>query len=203
MRTAADWNDILNQCGVKPTTAAIWSTVFADTINDTTFSAGDRDIPDFLGQILHESGGLEKLEENLDYTAQRLMQVWPSRFPTLSDALIYQHSPEALANKVYGGRMGNVNPGDGWTYRGRGLIGITGRDAYSWLGDLCGQDFVSVPELLSEKHFSLEACIHWWENRIPDSMLGDTVSITRKVNGGLIGLADRQKLTGLAQQALA
>ena len=202
MRTAHDWNDILVACQVRPTTAAIWSTVFADTIHADTFSAGDSDIEYFLGQILHESQLLEKLEENMDYSAPRLMQVWPNRFPTLSDALIYAHSPEALANKVYGGRMGNMSAGDGWLYRARSPIGVTGKDAYAALGDLCGQDFVGLPDLLLQPHFGLEACIHWWENRIPDSMLGDTVQVTRRVNGGDIGLSDRERLTDEAIKAM-
>jgi putative chitinase len=203
LRTAAQWSVELVQCQVKPATAAKWSVVFENTIRVGTFSRGDEDIKYFLGQILVESARLEKLEENLDYSAERLIQVWPSRFPTLGDARFYAHSPEALANKVYGGRMGNVNPGDGWRYRGRSPICVTGLDAYRALGELCGQDFVSVPDLLVQPHFALEAAIHWWENRIPDSMLGDTVQITRRVNGGLIGLADRQHLTDAAGQALA
>lgn len=202
MRTASDWNSILIQCQVKPATAAAWSSVFADTIHPDTFSKGDEDIQYFLGQILHESALLEKLEENLNYSAERLMAVWPHRFPKLADALPFAHNPEALANWVYGGRMGNDQPGDGWLYRGRSPIGVTGKDAYIRLGALCGQDFVSVPDLLCQPHYSLEACIHWWEDRIPDSMLGDTVKVSRRVNGGDIGLTEREKLTDEAGRAL-
>lgn len=204
MRTAHDWNDILVACQVRPVTAAIWSEVFADTIHDDTFSRDDDDLQYFLGQILHESQMLERMQENLDYAhAERIQAVWPTRFPTLTDARFYVHNPEALANKVYGGRGGNSAPGDGWLYRARGFPGITFKDGYAHLGDLIGQDLVGVPDLLLEKHYALEAGIHWWEDRIPDSFLGDTVRVSKRVNGGVIGLADRQRITDLAGKALA
>ena len=202
-RTAADWNHILIQCRVKPTIAAAWSVVFADTIKPGSFNQGDAELDDFLGQILHESHGLSQFCENLNYSPERLCQVWPTRFRTLADARPYARNPEALANKVYGGRMGNVEPGDGWRFRGRAPIQITGRDNYAFVGDLMGQDLTVMPELLEQPRFALEACILWWEDRIPDSMLGDPERITKRVNGGLIGLADREQLTALAGEALA
>src|SRR5256885_1044045 len=93
----------------------------------------------FLAQILHESGGLTIAEENLDYSARRMTQVWPRRFPTLADAAPYAHNPRTLAAKVYNGRMGN-RPGsdDGYSYRGRGLMQTTGRENYARMGRLCG-----------------------------------------------------------------
>lgn len=84
----------------------------------------------FLAQVGVESGGLARVEENLSYSAERLMTVWPSRFKTLAAAQAYARNPEALANKVYGGRMGSTQPGDGWRYRGRGLKQLTGRNNY-------------------------------------------------------------------------
>ncbi len=81
----------------------------------------------FMAQILHESGAFTILDENMNYTAKRMMQVWPSRFKTLASAQPFANNPEKLANKVYGGRMGNVDPGDGWKYHGRGLLQLTGR----------------------------------------------------------------------------
>jgi putative chitinase len=202
MRTTEDWTRILRLCGVRNLTATLWAPVFADTIRDDTFSAGDADLQPFLGQILHESSWLTRLEEGLSYSAERLMQVWPRRFPTLGDAYPYEHNPEALANRVYGGRMGNVNPGDGWAFRGRTPIQITGRGAYAVVGGLMGQDLEANPELLDQPHFALEACIHWWEQRIPDDVLGDTEKVTRLVNGGEIGLAEREKLTDLVGEVL-
>jgi putative chitinase len=202
-RTPQEWNQILIRCKVKPTIAAVWSVVFADVIKADSFSQGDMELDDFLGQILHESHGLSQFCENLNYSPERLCQVWSSRFPTLADARPYARNPEALANKVYGGRMGNVEPGDGWRFRGRAPIQITGRANYAFVGDLMGQDLTVMPELLEQPRFALEACVLWWEDRIPDSMLGDPEKVTKRVNGGLIGLADREYLTELAGEAIA
>lgn len=202
-RTPQEWNQILIRCKVKPTIAAAWSVVFADVIKAESFSQGDMELDDFLGQILHESDRLQALTENMSYSAERLCKVWPGRFPTLADARPYARNPEALANKVYGGRMGNKAPGDGWKFRARTPIGITGYDNYAFVGELMGQDLTVMPELLEQPRFALEACILWWEDRIPDSMLGDPEKVTKRVNGGLIGLADREYLTELAGEAIA
>lgn len=201
--TAADWCRILIACHVKPATAARWADVFADVVKPGTFSQGDAEIDDFLGQVLHESAGLERMQEGLSYSEERLTAIWPSRFPTKADARPFARNPEALANRVYSGRMGNTEPGDGWRYRGRGPIQLTGKSNYSAVGDLIGQDLVSLPELMEQPRYALEATIAWWEDRIPDGMLGDPEKITRRVNGGLIGLADREELTAIAGRALA
>jgi putative chitinase len=113
----------------------------------------------------------------------------------------------AIANIVYGGdwgrkNLGNVAPGDGWIYRGRGPIQITGRANYERVGDLIGQNLVGVPDLLSQPRFALDACIAWWEDGIPDSMLGETTSIRKRVNGGTLGLAEVQALTIKVKAAL-
>lgn len=201
--TADEWREVLIKCGVKIVTATRWADVFADVVKVGSFSKEAEEIDDFLGQILHESAGLERLSENLDYSARRLCEVWPGRFPTLDAAKPYARNPEALANRVYGGRMGNNQPGDGWIFRGRGPIQLTGRDNYAFVGDLMGQDLVTLPELMEQPRYALEATIHWWEDRIPDSMLGDPERVTKRVNGGLIGLADRVHLAELARGALA
>lgn len=202
-RTAADWYHILIQCEVKPTVAAIWSEVFADTVTDKSFNQGDAELDEFLGEILHESDHLQALTENMNYSAERLCQVWPKRFPTLDDARPYARNPEALANRVYGGRMGNTEPGDGWKYRARTPIGLTGKNNYAHVGELMGQDLVNQPELLEQPHFALEACILWWEDTITDDLIGDPEKLTQRINGGLIGLADRKRLIGLAGEAIA
>ena len=200
---AADWHRVLTKCGVKSATAAAWSGVFADVVKVGTFSAGMADVQPFLGQILHESSGLERLSENLHYSAKRLCEVWPSRFPTLASAQPFAGNPEALANKVYGGRMGNTAPGDGWRFRGRSPLQITGRDNYARVGRLMGQDLLVLPGLLEQPRYALEATIAWWEDAIPDTLLGDPEAITRRVNGGLIGLSERLALTDVARKALA
>lgn len=202
-RTAIQWDFILIQCEVKPTVAAIWSEVFADVITDTSFNQGDLELDDFLGQILHESAMLTSFAENLSYSAERLCAVWPKRFPTLDAARPYARNPEALANRVYGGRLGNTQPGDGWRYRGRAPIQITGRANYARVGALMGVDLVNHPELLEQPRIALQACVRWWEDAITDDLLGDPEKVTKRVNGGLIGLADREHLTELAGEAVA
>jgi putative chitinase len=202
-RTPSNWYEVLVSCNVKPTVAAVWSQVFADTIKPGTFSADDLDLRNFLGQILHESVELTHLEENLNYTsAERICAVWPTRFATLTDAQPCVNNPQVLANRVYGGRMGNTDPGDGWRYHGRSPLQITGKSNYAFVGGLMGQDLIGLPELLGQPHYALEASIAWWEKCVPDAMLGDPLKVSQRVNGALIGLADREQLTQLAERAL-
>lgn len=204
IRSASDWYRILVQCQVKPLTAAKWAGIFASEIRPGTFSAGDSEIDDFLGQILHESCLLEKLEEGLYYkTPGRLMQIWPTRFKSLAEEVPYLRNPEALANKVYGGRMGNVNKGDGWKFRGRALIQVTGRDNYKAIGRVLGLDLESKPELLATPTVALRSAIAWWEGAVPDSVMGDIVKVSKRVNGGTVGLAARKALTDEAREYLA
>lgn len=204
-RNASEWNTILIACGVKPFTAAKWGTVFAAVIDEHTFSAGDSEVDDFLGQVLHESAMLERLEEGLYYkTPGRLMATWPTRFKSLADELPYLRNPEALANKVYGGRMGNVNPGDGWRNRGAGLIQVTGADNLRALQKATGIPVFDKPELLRKPTVeALRVVIAWWEGNVPDSLMGDLVKVTKRVNGGTIGLAHRRALTDESRSALA
>lgn len=203
MRKAADWVRILVQCGVKAVTAARWADVFAAEVGAGKFSAGDAEIDDFLGQVLHESGMLERLEENLNYTrAERLCEVWPTRFKTAGDAEKFVRNPAALANKVYGGRMGNTDPGDGYRYRGRGLIQVTGRDNYAAVARATGLDLLANPDMLAQPAIALRASIAWWEGRIPDAAMGDVKRVTRLVNGGTHGLAHRKQLTEAAGKAV-
>jgi putative chitinase len=149
-RIAPEWYEILLRCQVKPTTAAIWSEIFAALIRNDTFSAGDSEVDDFLGQVLHESGLLSRLEEDLNYSAQRLTQVWPNRFPDISAAQPYAHNPEALANNVYYKRLGNSERGDGWRYRGRGLIQVTGKSNYAAVCRATQLDCLNNPDLLAQ-----------------------------------------------------
>lgn len=106
----------------------------------------------FLAQVGHETAGLSHLEENLNYSAQRLTAVWPSRFLTLAAASVYANNPERLANMVYGGRMGNRDTlsGDGWRYRGRGPLQVTGANNYKRAGEATGLQLLQRPELLLE-----------------------------------------------------
>jgi putative chitinase len=203
-RSAREWNNVLLQCGVRPTTAAIWSTVFAAAIGDGTFSLGDAELDDFLGQALEESAMLERMEENLNYSAARMTVVWPGRFPTLEAAQPFAHNPQALARRVYGCRkdLGNDTAQDGWTFRARGF-GITGKSNYAAIARLCGIDCLNTPELLSEPANALHVFVKWWEGHVPDAVMGKTRLITRIVNGGQTGEAEREKLTIKAGKALA
>lgn len=200
MKTPSQWNDILIQCQVRPVTAAKWAEVFSATILSDTFSRDD-ELDDFLGQILHESGMLEKLEENLNYSAAALMRTWPIRFNS-ETAIQYARDAVNIANRAYGGRLGNDEPGDGWKYRGRGLLQVTGKDSYKAVGEALGVDLVENPDMLAQPEWALKSAIAWWEGNIPDAIMGDTVRVSKRVNGGTIGLDHRIALTEKANEAL-
>ena len=150
----------------------------------------------FIGQCAHESGNFRILEENLNYSAARLMAVWPSRFPSLDVAEQYANNPEKLANKIYSGRMGNGNEesGEGYAYRGRGLIQMTGKEAYANCGSGLGMDFLSNPDLLSTPEYACLSAGWFWGKRglnvLADSK--DYETMTKRINGGLNGLDDRK-----------
>ena len=204
-RDKHQWLSVLLHCGVRVQVASTWAPIFAQVIGPNTFSKGDQELDDFLGQVLHESQLLERLEENLNYTTpERLMAVWPKRFPTLADARPYVRNPEALANRVYGGRLGNTTPGDGWRYRGSGLIQVTGADNYRAVQAATGIPVYARPELLREATAeNLRCCIAWWEGNVPDGVIDCVRRVTQAVNGGLHGLLDRERLTGEAGSKLA
>jgi putative chitinase len=155
----------------------------------------------FMAQILHESGGLAIQFENLNYSAERLPKVWPSRFKPkgVRNPVDYAHNPQKLANEVYGGRMGNTGPDDGYTYRGRGLMQLTGKDSYREATIIlrkenpAAPDFVSSPdEVISSQWCLAIAAAEWFSkgcNALADQ--DDIRKITRAINGGQIGLAER------------
>ena len=150
----------------------------------------------FIGQCSHESGNFRILEENLHYSATALMRVWPSRFPNLEVANQFAGNAEKIANKVYAGRMGNGDEesGDGWKYHGRGLIQLTGKDNYANCGSSLSVDLLSNPDmLLDPKYAALSAGWFWGKkglNSLADSQDYDTM--TKRINGGLLGLDDRK-----------
>ena len=200
-RDCDTWFHLLVHLGVRPAAANVWSDAFAAIIPTSLFGRGTG-LADFLGQVLHESARLSRVKENLSYTAQRLTQVWPRRFPTLAAAQPFARNPRALANKVYGGRMGNRRADDGWLYRGRGPIQITGRDNYIATQRDTGLPVLAEPDLLLTPEPGLRAAIAWWGRNVRNSDLGDIEAVTRRVNGGLNGLADRRALTQRAREAL-
>jgi len=199
-----NWYNILTSCGVKPATAAVWAPIFEAEITDGTFSLGLSEVDDFLGQILVESDMLEKLEEGLYYkTPGRLMAVWPTRFKSLEDERPYLRNPEALAEKVYGGRMGNVNPGDGYRHRGSGLLQVTGADNLRAVQKATGIPVFDDPDLLRQPtRECLRVCIAWWEGHIPDGIVGNVPLVSKRVNGGTTGLAERVRLSAIADRVV-
>ena len=196
--SAEQWRAALQQLGVADALVDVWAPVFADNLP----RMGQRTRAHFMSQVLHESGGLRWLEENLSYSAERLAAVWPRRFPTEDRARPYARNPEGLANYVYAGRMGNTEPGDGWRYRGRGLIQITGRSNYELVQGLTGMPTLDEPDMLTQPEPALLSALAWWGESVPDAESLSVEQVTRRVNGGLNGLADRQRLFELASRAL-
>jgi putative chitinase len=159
----------------------------------------------FLAQLAHESTELACWEENLNYSAKRLVEVWPKRFPTLSSAAPCARNPQALAEKVYGGRMGNLHPGDGWKFRGRCPIQATGREMYLWLSSVLRMPLVDNPDLLLQPGPGLRAAAAIFavrKNCNPLADRGDIVQITRAINGGTNGLAERQEYYSRALEVI-
>ncbi|MCV4343344.1 glycoside hydrolase family 19 protein [Pseudomonas capsici] len=158
----------------------------------------------FIAQTGHESGQLSRVTENLNYGAAGLMATWPNRFDEKT-ATEYARQPERIANVVYGARLGNNAKGDGWKYRGRGLIQITGRTNYAACGEALGLDLLNHPELLEQpEHAAMSAAWFWGSNglnRLADQ--GDFVKITRRINGGTNGLAERQEFYDRALKVLS
>jgi putative chitinase len=148
----------------------------------------------FIGQTMHESGGYKHLVENLNYSAKGLVSTWPSRFPNEEYAEEYARKPERIANKVYSGRMGNTEDGDGAKYIGRGLIQLTGKENYANCGLGLGVDLVGHPDwLATPKYAALSAGWYWNKRNLnADADTMNVDSMTRKINGGNIGIADRK-----------
>jgi putative chitinase len=148
-----------------------------------------------MAQISHECGAGHDAVENLNYSAGRMMQVWPSRFPTMASAAPYAANPRALANKVYNGRMGNASGSDdGWNFRGRGAAQTTGREGYARLAKATGLDLVNHPDLVNDPLRFLECGVADFVlcGCLPFARADDVLGVTRRLNGGTIGLAQRQ-----------
>jgi putative chitinase len=159
----------------------------------------------FLAQAAHESGGFRVIEENLNYSAQGLEKIFPKYFRDL-DSSEYAHKPESIANVVYANRMGNgdTSSGDGYRFRGRGLIQLTGRDNYSAIATDLEVQIDDIVNYLTTADGALESAAWFWQkngiNQIADA--DDVTAVTKKVNGGTIGLEDRQEHTEEFKQIL-
>lgn len=140
----------------------------------------------FIGQGLIETGFFNFSSENLNYSASALRRTWPSRF-TEEEAKKYHRKPQAIANKVYAGRLGNTEPGDGWRYRGRGFFQLTGRDNYRRFGDIAGVDLEAKPELLeNDLKISIQvAAVYWKHKKLgPYADKNNARAVSRGVNRG-------------------
>ena len=180
----------LTQLGID---AAKWYTPLIDMFARYNINTTQRQAS-FIGQCQHESNNFRTLEENLHYSADGLMRTWPSRFPSADVAQQYANNPEKIANKVYAGRMGNTEEGDGWKYHGRGVIQLTGRENYERCGTAISADLINQPQLLVEPHYAVLSAGWFWNraglNALADSKDYDTM--TKRINGGLNGQDDRK-----------
>jgi putative chitinase len=153
----------------------------------------------FLAQCGHESGNFKLTQENLNYSGKGLLGTFPKYFDAAT-ALAYERKPEKIANVVYANRMGNGDKasGDGYKFRGRGFIQLTGHDNYAAFGKAIGEDILASPDLVATKYPLASAAWFWNKNKINAIADGGATSevvakVTRKVNGGVIGLDDRIK----------
>lgn len=160
----------------------------------------------FIAQCAHESGGFRRLKENLNYKWESLRRVFPKYFPTDELAQEYAHKPEQIANRIYGSRMGNgdESSGDGFRYCGRGLIQLTGKNNYTKFAESMGMAVEDVPALLETYDGAVKsACWFWSSNNLNQwADAGDILTMTKRINGGTIGLEDRIKHYNHAMEVL-
>lgn len=177
---------------------------FFDPINRAIKTWSIKRVPEFLAQIAVESARFTRLQENLNYrTPERLMQVWPTRFHSREFAAAYTNNPEVLANYVYGNRMGNTEDGDGWKYRGRGLKQLTGKENYKRYEAASSVPVVNTPDMLLDPVYAADSAGWYWRDRGCDGVADDVEQLTKRINGGLNGLRERQALTELARSVFA
>ncbi|MEO0972404.1 MAG: glycoside hydrolase family 19 protein [Pseudomonadota bacterium] len=198
---------LLQEMGVAEHHAAIYIDDLVHTLPAYGITESRDRLAHFFSQVLHESGMMRYDEENLNYSAKALRAVFPKYFTTLREANKYHRQPEKIANRVYGGRMGNGNEasGDGWRYRGRGLIQLTGKRNYQafaeWVED---ERVVEQPELVAIE-YAVQSAVFYWDknhlNKVADR--NDVKAVTKKVNGGTNGLAHRAELYLKANGLLA
>ena len=161
----------------------------------------------FLAQVAHESGGFNAVKENLNYGAQGLVNTFKKYFPTLEAAHPYERNPETIANRVYANRMGNgdEHSGDGFKHRGRGLIQLTGHDNYaSFAADMGMTIDEAIDYLETYEGAAMSAAWFWWKNNLNTwADQEDMLTLTKKINGGTIGLEDRKHHFEIIKEALA
>ena len=182
---------------------AKWLKPLEDTFAKYDISTPQRQAA-FIGQCAHESGNFKTLQENLNYSAEGLMKTWPSRFTTKEVADQYARQPAKIAGKVYNGRLGNTSEEEAAKYLGRGLIQLTGRENYANCGTAIGADLIGNPNLLTDPEYAALSAGWFWNkkglNALADA--GDFETMTKRINGGLIGLDDRKAKIAKALSAL-
>jgi putative chitinase len=192
--------------GAQPDQAILNSLAIACVVHFPTYGIADSAtrLADFLAQTANETGGYKVYAENLNYSAEALVRTWPNRF-TASSAPSFARQPQLIANKVYGGRMGNVLPNDGWDYRGRGMLQLTGRANYEGANKRLGIGLDTNPDIASVPALSLLlACDFYRQNGVLDAIdRGDTDGARKITNGGSIGLDNVNKLRAVAMEILA
>lgn len=161
----------------------------------------------WLAQVGHESSGLTRLVESLNYSPEGLLATWPTRFDAATAARLGRHGEQAadqqeIAERVYGGRLGNVNWLDGWRFRGRGPIQVTGRANYRECGQTISQDLEQEPQLLETRGTGCASTAWYWRKHKLTGYNGDVVRVTRLINGGTKGLAERQSRYDKAMSVL-
>lgn len=172
-----------------------WFDALSQALPDYEINTPQR-IAAFLAQCAHESGGFTAIKENLNYKADSLCRVWP-RYFNAGNAAQYAHNQEAIANRAYGGRMGNGDEasGDGWKFCGRGLIQLTGRSNYQAFADSLEISIDDASEYLKTFEGCVQSACWFWEannlNQWADA--GDILTLTKRINGGTLGLEDRKK----------
>jgi putative chitinase len=182
-----------------------WYDALSQALPDYDINTPQR-IASFLAQCAHESGEFTFLKENLNYKAESLMRVWPRYFPNMEIANQYAHKQEEIANRAYANRMGNgpEESGDGSKFCGRGLIQLTGRANYQAFADSIETSIDDVPEYLATFEGAVQSACWFWEsnnlNQFADS--GDILTMTKRINGGTLGLEDRVKHYNNALQVL-
>ncbi|NQY12543.1 MAG: glycoside hydrolase family 19 protein [Henriciella sp.] len=166
--------------------------------------ANPRRFSHFMAQLAHESAHFSTMEENLNYSAEGLMKIFRSKFRDAEEAASYARQPERIANRVYANRIGNGDEasGDGWRYRGRGFIQLTGRANYRFIGQRIGMDLEGNPDVVAaDPVIALQVAANYWDSRNLNTVADtdDIYKVTRLINGGLNGIDDRIKLLGVAK----
>lgn len=188
--------DQLKACApyIKPQNQAAFAPAISNILNQYQITTPLR-LAHFLAQVIHESGSLNVTEENLHYSASLLVKIFPHFFPTLDKALPYDNKPDMIANYIYANRMGNGDTasGEGYKFRGRGLIQTTGKLNYKAVSMAVGVDFVEHPELLTQASYASLSVGYFWNSHGLNTLADhdDIKNITIRINGGTNGLAER------------